>query len=143
MRHETARHPPDRHLDRCASRRCREARSRNVGLVMNLIDFFDRGALHYPDRDCFVAADRSYTYREIRELTLRLANGLRSLGFRAGAKGAVLSINDPVAFSCALAILRAGGAWVPINPKNALDEHVHMLSQFDCEVRFYHSQLRA
>ena len=110
---------------------------------MNLIDFFDRGALHYPDRDCFVAGDRSHTYREIRELTLRLANGLRSLGFRTGAKAAVLSINDPVAFSCALAILRAGGAWVPINPKNALDEHVHMLSQFDCEVLFYHSQLRA
>src|SRR5271169_33469 len=110
---------------------------------MNLIDFFDRGALHYPERDCFVAADRSYTYREIRELTLRLANGLRSLGFRPGAKAAVLSINDPIAFSCALSILRVGGAWVPANPKNALEEHVHILSQFDCEVLFYHSQLRA
>jgi acyl-CoA synthetase (AMP-forming)/AMP-acid ligase II len=110
---------------------------------MNLIDFFDRGALHYPDRDCFVAGDRSYTYREIRELTLRLANGLRSVGFRPGAKGAVLSINDPIAFSCALSILRVGGAWVPANPKNALEEQVHILSQFDCEVLFYHSQLQA
>ena len=110
---------------------------------MDMIDFFDRGALHYPDRVCFVAGDRSYTYREIRALTLKLANGLHSLGFRQGAKGAVLSINDPIAFSCALSILRAGGAWVPVNPKNGLEEHVHILSEFDCEVLFYHSQLKA
>ncbi len=110
---------------------------------MNMIDFFDRGALHHPDRDCFVAGDRTYTYRQIRQLTLRLANGLRSLGFRHGAKGAVLSMNDPIAFSCALSILRAGGAWVPVNPKNAVEEHAHILSQFDCEVLFYQGELRA
>jgi acyl-CoA synthetase (AMP-forming)/AMP-acid ligase II len=109
---------------------------------MNLIDFFDRGALHYPARPCFIAGDRSYTYREVRALTLRLANGLRSLGFAPGAKGAVLSPNDPIAFGCALSILRAGGAWVPVNPKNGVEEHVHVLGEFDCEVLFYHSALQ-
>lgn len=109
---------------------------------MNLIDFFDRGAAHYPDRACFVAGERSYSYREIRELTLRIANGLRSHGFVAGTKGAVLSMNDPIAFTCTLSILRAGGVWVPVNPRNALEEHVHILSEFDCELLFYHSQLQ-
>jgi acyl-CoA synthetase (AMP-forming)/AMP-acid ligase II len=108
---------------------------------MNLIDFFDRGALHHPDRDCFVAGERRYRYRQIRALTLRLANGLRGLGFGEGKKGAVLSLNDPISFSCALAILRTGGAWVPLNPKSAVDEHALVLSQFDCDIVFYQQQL--
>ncbi len=108
---------------------------------MNLIDFFDRGALHHPDRDCFVAGERRYRYRQVRALTLRLANGLRSLDFGEGKKGAVLSFNDPIAFSCALAILRTGGAWVPLNPKSGIDEHAHVLTQFDCDLVFYQHQL--
>jgi acyl-CoA synthetase (AMP-forming)/AMP-acid ligase II len=109
---------------------------------MNLIDFFDRGALHHPERACFVAGARTYSYREIRELTLRLANALRAGDFGPGNKGAVLSVNDPVAFSCALAILRAGGAWVPLNPKNTLGEHAQLLGDFDCDVLFYQAALQ-
>ncbi|HWE31055.1 MAG TPA: AMP-binding protein, partial [Polyangia bacterium] len=108
---------------------------------MNLIDFFDRGAMHYPDRDCFVAGERRYRYRQVRALTLRLANGLRGLGFGEGKKGAVLSFNDPISFSCALAILRTGGAWVPLNPKSGVDEHAHILTQLECDVVFYQAQL--
>ena len=108
---------------------------------MRPIDYFDNGHDQDPDAVCLVQDDtgREYSYAEVRELTLRTGNGLLSAGFERGARGAVLSINDPIAFTCALSFLRAGLAWVPINPGNALEENIHALQDFDCQVLFYHS----
>ncbi len=39
--------------------------------------------------------------------------------------------------------MRAGLVWVPINPGNALQENIHALQDFDCEVLFYHSMFEA
>ncbi|MFP6770986.1 MAG: AMP-binding protein [Alphaproteobacteria bacterium] len=117
---------------------------------MRPIDFFDNGHDRNPDAVCLVQDDpgqdetgQEYSYATVRELTLRTANGLLGEGFKHGARGAVLSINDPVAFTCALSFLRAGLAWVPINPGNALEENIHALQGFDCEVLFYHSIFEA
>ena len=108
---------------------------------MRPIDFFDNGCDLNPEAVCFVQDDteRNYSYAEIREITVRVANGLIKSGFKKGMRGAVLSINDPIAFTCALSFLRAGLAWVPINPNNALEENIFIMDEFGCEVLFYHS----
>src|SRR5438876_4170097 len=108
---------------------------------MRFIDFFDQGASRNPDAPCFIhdETEQMFTFRHLREITLRTANALRADGFSIGMKGAVLSPNDAVGFACLLGIVRAGMVWVAINPRNALDENCFILDNFECEMLFYHS----
>ncbi len=77
------------------------------------------------------------TYREAQRFTYRVAGGLLALGCEKQAKAAVWSANDPVGWLCTLSIWRAGMAWLPINPRNAIDENGYVLDAFDCEVLFF------
>jgi len=109
------------------------------------IDFFDNGHDMNPDAICFVEDEtgREYTFASIRRLTLKTGNALLAMGFERGARGAVLSINHAIGFTCALSLLRAGVAWVPINAGNALQENMFAMADFGCEVLFYHSQFES
>ena len=49
-----------------------------------------------------------------------------------GDKVAVLSGNDPVAFSCVFGIGRAGAIWCPVNPRNEAAENRELLDLLDC-----------
>jgi acyl-CoA synthetase (AMP-forming)/AMP-acid ligase II len=108
---------------------------------MQVIDYFDRGHDLNPQAICFVQDDTGleYTYAQIRELTLKIGNGLVQEGFKKEARGAVLSINHPVSFTCALSLMRAGLAWVPIHPGNAIEDNIYAMKLFETEVLFYHS----
>lgn len=106
---------------------------------MAIIDFFDRGWRINPKGIAYVADSKEFTFNEIGELSSRIANALISSGFAKGAKGAVWSGNDPVAWTCALGLWRAGLVWLPINARNALDDTLYVLDEFDADVVFYQS----
>ncbi len=110
---------------------------------MRLIDFFDRGAALYPDRACLVGGEVSLTFAEVQKRTHRVANRLISAGLAPQMGAAVLSPNDADAFSCILGILRAGGAWMPLNARNAVDDNAAILADNDCRFLFYHSSFAA
>src|ERR1700750_2860159 len=55
-------------------------------------------------------------------------------GIRRGDKGAILSGNDPVAFTCVFGISRAGAVWCPVNPRNEAAENRELLDLFECSV---------
>jgi len=112
---------------------------------MRPIEYFDNGHDLNPEAVCLLQDEtgREYTYRDVREMTLRVGNGLLAEGFAHGVRGAVLSINNPAGLIAALSFLRCGMVWVPINPGNALVENIHALQDFDCEVLFYHSVFEA
>src|SRR6266566_6881819 len=99
---------------------------------MRLVDYLDKGASLGPDRPCLVAGDRTLTYADVRDLSVRVAAALRRSGVRAGDKVAILSANDPVAFSCVFGISRLGAVWCPINPRNEAEENRSLLDLFDC-----------
>ena len=67
----------------------------------------------------------------------RVAAALRRSGVRPGEKVAILSGNDPVAFSCVFGISRAGAVWCPINPRNEAAENRELLDLFDCVALIY------
>ncbi|UYN94348.1 MAG: AMP-binding protein [Enhydrobacter sp.] len=106
---------------------------------MRLIDYFDRGADLHPDRHCLHDGTRGWTYRDVRETTHRIANGLLAGGLRPGAKVAVYSPNHAMAYAALLGIQRAGLIWAPVNARNALDENLYILDNTDVECLFYHS----
>lgn len=108
---------------------------------MATIDFFDRGCCINPNGDYLVFGDQRITYREAQKFTHRVANGLLALGCTKESKAAVWALNDPVGWLCTLSIWRAGMSWVPINPRNSLEDNRYVLDTFDCEVLFFQSSL--
>lgn len=104
---------------------------------MRIVDYLDKGLSIGPDRPCLTTAAGSRTYREVHDLTGRIAAALAASGVTPGEKVAVLSGNDPTAFTCLLGISRAGAVWCPINPRNEAEENRELLALFDCVTVIY------
>jgi acyl-coenzyme A synthetase/AMP-(fatty) acid ligase len=109
---------------------------------MAIIDFFDRGWGLNPDGAAYIQDERSYSFREVGELSCRIANRLLALGLPQGTKGAVWSGNDVTAWTCTLGLWRANMSWIPVNERNAAQENHYILEAFDCEVLFFTCAVR-
>ncbi len=99
---------------------------------MQLIDFLDKGASLGAEAPCLTLAGRTLSYGDVQRLSWRTARALDRSGVRPGDKVAILSGNDPVAFSCVFGISRAGAVWCPVNPRNEAAENRDLLDFFDC-----------
>ncbi|HEY5354813.1 MAG TPA: AMP-binding protein [Streptosporangiaceae bacterium] len=99
---------------------------------MRLTDFLDKGASLGPAAPCLTMDGRSRSYAEVQQLSWVIGQALARSGIRPGDKVAVLSANDPVAFSCVFGIARAGAVWCPVNPRNEAAENRALLDLFDC-----------
>ncbi len=101
---------------------------------MRLVDYLDKGASLGPDAPCLTTDGVTRTYAEVQELAGRVAGALHARGVAPGDKVAILSANDPVAFTCVFGISRAGAVWCPVNPRNEAAENRELLELFDCTV---------
>ncbi len=107
---------------------------------MRVIDFFDRGALLNPERAFMIDEDGVATsYRDAQVMSHRTALAMHAAGFTHGQKAAIYSPNHPGAFDALLGLYRAGGAWVPINARNAVRENCYILNHNEAAFLFYHS----
>lgn len=104
---------------------------------MAITDFFDSGFRKNPDAIAFAMDDETWTFKEAQKISNQVAHGLSELGYSKETKAAVLSGNNPLSWFCVLGLWRVGFAWVPLNPRNPLEDHLHMLQGFDVEVLFY------
>ncbi|KRB76458.1 AMP-dependent acyl-CoA synthetase [Nocardioides sp. Root190] len=104
---------------------------------MRLVDYLDKGASLGGDAPCLVCDGQTWTYDEVRDLAGRVASALVGHGVRPGDKVAILSSNDPIAFTCVFGISRAGAVWCPINPRNEASENRELLDLFDCSVLIF------
>jgi fatty-acyl-CoA synthase len=99
---------------------------------MSLTFYLDKGASLGGEAACLSLDDVTLTYDQVVELSYAVATALRRSGVAPGDKVAILSGNDPTAFSCVFGISRAGAVWCPINPRNAPSENAELLDLFDC-----------
>src|ERR1700754_4920715 len=106
---------------------------------MRFIDYLDKGASLGVDAPCLTMDGRDLSYGEVQKWSYRIARAFERAGIAPGEKVAILSANDPIAFSCVFGISRAGAVWCPINPRNEAAENRELLDQFDCEVLIYQS----
>jgi len=104
---------------------------------MRLIDYLDKGASLGEAEPCMEMQGSVFSYGDVQRLSYRIANALRASGTRPGDKVAILSHNDPVAFSCVFGISRAGAVWCPINPRSEAAENRLILDAFDCTVLIF------
>jgi fatty-acyl-CoA synthase len=99
---------------------------------VRIADYLDKGASLGADRPCLTTDGVSMTYGEVQQLSHRIAAALVASGVGPGEKVAILSGNDPVAFTALAGISRAGAVWCPINPRNEASENRELLDLFDC-----------
>ena len=99
---------------------------------MRLVDYLDKGASLDGDAPCLTTDGQSRSYAEVQDLSRRIAAALTARGVRPGDRVAVLSANDPTAFTCVFGISRAGAVWCPINPRNEAAENRELLDLFGC-----------
>jgi fatty-acyl-CoA synthase len=99
---------------------------------VRLTDYLDKGASLGASAPCLTMAGQTRTYGDVQRLSWQVARALHRSGVGPGDKVAILSANDPVAFSCVFGIARAGAVWCPVNPRNQAAENRGLLDLFDC-----------
>ena len=109
---------------------------------MRSIDYFDKAAEVFPDRVALIDGDTRFTYRELRLASERLARAMIAAGLRDEERVAIYSPNDARVLFCMVAIMRAGGAWVPINYRNANEANIQFMNYAETRWLFYHSSFR-
>lgn len=105
----------------------------------SLIELLDERAQRFRERTCFIYRDVPTNYGQVMDLSKRIGSGLVAAGITKGMRGAVFSPNHPDGFCATLAIIRAGAIWVPINPRNSIEDNAAVISRFGCDALFYHS----
>lgn len=110
---------------------------------MRLIDFFDQGVAHGPERPFLIGDSLVLTYRQVQTASHQIARAMLANGIAPDAKAAVFSPNDVRAFQSVIGILRAGCVWVPINVRDTVEDNCYILERNDVEVLFFHSSAAA
>lgn len=108
---------------------------------MRMVDYFERGWRRAPDRPAFVDDERTLTWREVNDLSGRVASAMVAAGLPDLARVSVYAPNCALAFVPIIASFRIGAVWVPMNARNTIESNEHMLRLTGCSCLFYHSTL--
>ncbi|MCQ2354440.1 MAG: amino acid adenylation domain-containing protein [Clostridia bacterium] len=81
-----------------------------------VVDLFREQAKKTPDAECLVFCEKRFTYSYIDGITDRLAGHLRSLGIGKGHIVGVLIPRCEYMLICSLGVLKAGAAYLPLDP---------------------------
>jgi len=90
-------------------------------------ELIERQVEKTPELTALVYRDQQLTYRELNRWANQLAHYLRELGVRPGAKVAVCVDRNPKMIKALLAILKAGAAYVPLDPAYPVERLNYML----------------
>jgi fatty-acyl-CoA synthase len=106
---------------------------------MRTIDYFDKQATLSPDKTLLIAGDFRCTYGEMHALTHRLAGAMQDAKLVHQEAVAIMSPNHGAIITAMLGLWRAGGVWIPVNTRNALDDNIAYLNYVRAAWLFYHS----
>jgi amino acid adenylation domain-containing protein len=81
-----------------------------------VIELFDRQVVQHPDRVALRELDRETTFSELAEASSKVASGLAKRGLTPGAPVAVFMRRSTEAVIAILGILKARGAYIPVDP---------------------------
>jgi len=101
-----------------------------------LFHFLEESARKYPDRACTIFKGAVITFKEMNELTDRMAAALVDMGVKRGDRVGIFMPNTPQFVIAYYGILKAGGAVVATNPLYTPPEIEHQASDAGIEVMF-------
>ncbi len=102
----------------------REVKKNNVPSLHSMLE---HQALINPDKTALIAADRTLSFREFNERANLIANCLLSLGVKKGDRIAFVLSRTSNILCCMLGIMKAGCAYIPIDPDYPADRINHVL----------------
>ncbi len=95
---------------------------------------FEETAARQPDRPALVAPGETITYGELAHRANRLAHHLRSQGVGPEVRVGILFDRSPALLTAILAVLKAGGAWVPLDPTLPQERLAFLIADSGCKV---------
>ncbi|MEW2418192.1 amino acid adenylation domain-containing protein [Streptomyces sp. NPDC046866] len=95
-------------------------------------EIFERQVRAHPDRIAAVHCGRRWTYAELNARANRLAHALLAGGLRREDAVAVVSERNLGWLAAVLAVLKAGGAYLPVEPHFPADRIATMLTRAAC-----------
>ncbi len=101
-----------------------------------LFHFLEQSAEKYPDRACTVFKGAVISYKEMNEITDRLAAALADMGVNKGDRVGIFMPNTPQFVMAYFGILKAGGVVVATNPLYTPAEIEYQANDAGIEVMF-------
>ncbi|WP_217558585.1 non-ribosomal peptide synthetase [Paenibacillus sp. GbtcB18] len=101
---------------------------------LSLHRLFERQAVETPQQIAVEMGELAYTYSELNERANRFARSLARRGIAPGAKVALLLRRSPDMIAAILAVLKAGAAYVPIDPQYPEERILFMLQDTEARV---------
>ncbi|MEC1790046.1 surfactin non-ribosomal peptide synthetase SrfAA [Bacillus vallismortis] len=108
-----------------------------------IVQLFEEQAAKTPDHPALQYEGESLTYRELNERANRLARGILSLGAGEGRTAAVLCERSMDMIVSILAVLKAGSAYVPIDPEHPIQRMQHFFRDSGAKVLLTQKKLKA
>ncbi|MEX2471161.1 MAG: amino acid adenylation domain-containing protein [Gemmatimonadota bacterium] len=99
-----------------------------------LHDSVTEAALSRPDAPAIIGEDRTFTYAELDDASNRLASLLQSYGCERGNRVAILMPNSARTVATLVGVLKAGCAYVPLDPAGGMSRIADMLRQCEPKV---------
>jgi amino acid adenylation domain-containing protein len=97
-------------------------------------ELFQQRVAAHPDAIAAAAGERQWTYRELNARANRLARALRSRGLRREDVVAVVTERTLDWMAAVLAVFKAGGVYLPIEPHFPADRIATTLSRAGCQL---------
>ncbi|MDR1973087.1 MAG: amino acid adenylation domain-containing protein [Bacteroidales bacterium] len=101
---------------------------------LTVIDLFMEQVRQHPDNEALIAADGTFTYRQLNERVNILANALIAKGLQKGDTVSFILHRDSRVIVSMFAIIKAGAAYLPIDPDYPADRIAHYIN--DSQSRF-------
>ena len=102
---------------------------RAVSAVRSLQSLFENQAAERPDAIAVVCGDRRLTYAELNERANQIAHGLNRMGVGRGALVGLCVERSLEMVAGLLGVLKAGAAYVPLDPENSAARLTFEISQ--------------
>ncbi len=99
-----------------------------------LYALLDEAAARFPEHTAIDFLGKTYSYRELHEMSATLACGLRRIGVSKGRRVGLMLPNCPQCVISYFAILKAGGVVVNFNPLYSERELKHQIEDSGCEI---------
>ena len=105
---------------------------------LSIVEMFKKQAAKSPDQIAVVFKDKTMTYKEVDVLTEKLAKHLRRLGVQKETVVGIMIDRSELMVIYPLAVLKAGGAYMPLDYSFPNDRLAYMLA--DAEVKLILSE---
>lgn len=102
-----------------------------------LYDLLEQSANQYPAHPCIIFEGEAWSYESVKELTDKLAGGMRALGLNKGDRIGLMLENDPMYVVSYYAAQCLGLIVVQINPRYTTRELLMIAADSGCQAIIY------